>query len=101
MSHTLRGATSRSCRSDPFASRKLRRDLGIATLGGFVLALEVAEDGARIDAEVARGLGPVAVVEGEDLVDVVALELLLRVGEGKDGRQLIGREIEILGGEQG
>src|SRR5688572_10908806 len=51
--------------------------------------LEVAEDGARVDAEIARRLRAVAVVEREDLVDVVALELVLGLGQRQDRRQVI------------
>ena len=48
------------------------------------LFLEVAEDGPRIDAEVARGLRAVAVVALEHLEHVLALELFLRLLERQD-----------------
>src|SRR6185503_19658741 len=65
-----------------------------------ILFFEVTEDGPRVDAEVARGLGPVAVVQGEDLVDVVALELLLGGRERKDRRQVVTRQPQVLRAEE-
>jgi len=53
---------------------------------GAVFFFQMAEDGARIDAEIARGLGAIAVVELENLVDVLALKFLLGVGQLQDGR---------------
>src|SRR3990172_731436 len=84
----LRADTGRRNPADPDfcvtgfgASRDIRDS---ASLVAVLLLLEVPEDGARVDAEVARGLGAVAVVERQHLVDVVALELVLGVGEGQD-----------------
>ena len=90
------GAVLTHPRVDPRAMRPPRNPLRLrpgrfatppAPLGiGFCFALEVAEDGARIDAEVARGLRAVAVVALEHLEDVLALELLLRLLEREDRR---------------
>src|SRR5262249_13906335 len=66
-----------------------RRPVVLAALA----LLEVAEDGARVDAQIARGLGPVAVVQRQDLVDVVALELLLGLRQRQDGWQIVGRQV--------
>src|SRR5690606_24714551 len=61
-----------------------------------LLFLQVAKDGPRVHAEVARGLGAVAVVEREDLVDVVALELLLGGRQRQDGRQRVARQAQVV-----
>src|SRR3569623_649553 len=80
---------------DHTASHRFGRRVTVALL------LEVAEHCARIAAEVARGLGPVAVVECENLVDVVALELVLRLGEREDLRQRIAGQAEVIGADHG
>src|SRR6185369_6865514 len=62
--------------------------------------LEVAKDRARIDAEIARCLRPVAVVPFERLEHVFSLKLLLRLLEWHDRRLRPCAEIEVFQGEQ-
>ena len=57
---------------------------GAAARHRILLFLEVAEDGARVDAEVARGLRAVAVVALEHLEHVAALELFFGLFERQD-----------------
>ncbi len=64
-------------------------------------ALEVSEDGARIHTQVTRGAGAVAAVEAEHFIDVLALPALACLGQGEDGRQLVGVDAEVVGAEQG
>src|SRR2546430_15955182 len=64
---------------------------GLAALLG-LHPLEVAEDGPRIDAEVLGGLGPVAPVPLQDLVDVAALPLVARGRQRQDRVPLLGPE---------
>src|SRR6266496_2673148 len=77
------------------SSKRARTERPVARVpAGQVLAafalLEVAEDCPRIDAEIARRLRPVAAVQRQDLVDVVPLKFLLRLGERQDRRQIVG-----------
>src|SRR5439155_7932919 len=93
--HDSRVAPPRRARSFSYLEPRLAR----APLAVAVLLLQVAEDGPRIDAEVARRLGAVARVELQHLVDVLALELLLRLRERQDLRQHVAGEPEIVGPE--
>src|SRR3954465_1626724 len=92
--HTVGAAFMRASSS---GARGWRRVAEVARI--IRLLLEVAEHGARVDAEVARGLRAVAVIERENLVDVVALELILRVREREDLRQRVAGEPEIVGAD--
>src|SRR5207237_3968691 len=62
--------------------------------------LQVAEDGARIDAQVLGGLGAVAAVAVEDFVDVALLPLVPRLRERKDRIQLLGAQLQIVRGDE-
>ena len=68
--------------------------------GGIRLSLQVAEDGARIDAEVPRGLRPVPVVSLEHLEDVATLEVLARLRERHDRLQGLGEKVHVLGANE-
>src|SRR5262245_50644394 len=75
----------------PLLQHQSRQRL-LSALTWLVLAflLEVAEDGAWIDAEITRGLGPVAVVHREHLVDVLALPAVLGRRQRQDLREHVG-----------
>src|SRR5262249_27994234 len=77
--------------------RGLPRLAGRGRRLGAGLFFEVAEDGPRVDAEVARRLRAVAVVALEDLEHVVALEVFFRLFERLDRLERLGPEIEIFG----
>src|SRR5690242_9077876 len=77
------------CRSRQRDTKKISDLLGLTAVAAF-LFLEVAEDRARIDAQVAGRLGAVAGVEAQHLVDVLALPLLPRLGQRQDGGELVG-----------
>src|SRR6266849_1312934 len=55
-------------------------------------ALQVAEDGARVHPEVLGGLGPVAAVPLQHLVDVTLLPLVARLRERRSEERRVGKE---------
>src|SRR5579883_1943728 len=65
------------------------------------LPLQVPEDGARVHAQVLGGLGAVAVVERQHLVDVIALKALAGLVQGQHRLQDLLGEAEVLRAEQG
>src|SRR5262249_50037565 len=74
----------------------IARDAAGPARHGVLLPLQVAEDRARVDAEVPRRLRPVAVGPLARLQHVPALELLRRLLERHDRRLGAGAEIEVL-----
>src|SRR4051794_12320958 len=88
-SQTHRGAASRR-------SETVR----LATFTPGFLFLQVAEDGPGVHPQVARRLRPIAGVESQHLVDVLALPPLPGLGQREDGRELVGVDPQIFGSEQ-
>src|SRR5215831_7166488 len=88
------GPTATPPSEERCGSGHILRDIVRAPFG--ILLLEVPEDGPWIDAEVACRLGPVAAVQRQDFVYVLALKLLLGVGERQDRRQIVTLQIEVL-----
>src|SRR5262249_19976713 len=74
---------------------------GPALVRAAALALPVAENRAWIDPQIARGLGAIASVQLEHVVDVLALPLLARVRERQDLRGLLARQPQVLGAQEG
>src|SRR5262245_44289275 len=64
------------------------------------LFLEMPEDGARIDPQVARGLSAIAAVELQHRIDVLALPLLARLAERQHLTPLTVGEPQIFGAQQ-
>src|SRR5262249_6751713 len=92
-SSTWGGSSERSLRLDGAGAARAARER-------VLLPLQVAEDGARIDAEIARRLRAVAVVALQDLEDVAPLKVFLGLLQGDDRSLRFGAEIQILGPEE-
>src|SRR5215217_2477325 len=58
--------------------------------------LQVAEDGARVHAQVLGRLRPVAVVSREHFVDVTLLEFFLGLEQRHDGLQVLRLEVQVV-----
>src|SRR5438067_4547509 len=65
------------------------------------LPLEVAEDGAWIDAQVLGGLRAVAAVPLQNVVDVTVPEVLQGLGERQDRVEVLRPQLEVLRSDEG